>query len=404
VQDGLARVRAWNRHEQHDVVGVMTGTSADAVDVVLAHFSGGAVSAAAGTAPPRVIASHAAPLPHGLRAEVLAAASAGMIEPERILRLDAGLGELYAAAVLELLGTAGIEPASVGAIGLHGQTIRHIPRADGGGQAMSWQLGSAAILAERTGICVVSDFRSADTAAGGEGAPLVPLADWWLFRSNIEARILLNLGGMANLTWLPRDARLEDVIAFDTGPGNAVIDALAMTCAGTRYDADGALAASGRVDERLLGELLGDEYFARTPPRSTGRERFGAAYASRMLERARTSGVADADVVATATALTSASVADGIDRFVRPRGAVDAVYASGGGVRNRTLMEGLARRLAPTPVRTLADLGVDASAKEALAFACLAHRTLCGLPGNAPSATGASHPVVLGRITAGRHS
>jgi anhydro-N-acetylmuramic acid kinase len=351
-----------------------------------------------------VIAIRSTPLPPELRSEVLAVASAGSLEPERLMRLDAALGELYAAAVLGLLGDAGIDPGAVDAIGLHGQTIRHIPRAEGGGQAMSWQLGSASILAERSGITVISDFRSADTAAGGEGAPLVPLADWWLFRSDDEARVLLNLGGMANLTWLPRGARLDDVIAFDTGPGNALIDALATACTGRPYDAGGTMAARGRVDETRLAELLEDPYFRRTPPRSTGRERFGEAYAARLLETARAAGQSDADVLATATALTCASVADAVDRFVRPHGAVDAVYASGGGVRNRTLMYGLAQRLAPTPVHTLDDLGVDVSAKEALAFACLAHRTLCGLPGNAPSATGAAHPVLLGRIAPGRTS
>lgn len=404
MSDALERVRSWNQRGTHDVLGIMTGTSADAVDVVLARFDGGARSAAAGNGRPRVIAMRSSPLPGSLRGEVLAVASAGTVEPERVMRLDAGLGELYAAAVLELLASEGIEPAAIDAIGLHGQTIRHIPRAEGGGQAMTWQVGSAAVLAERTGIAVVSDFRSADTAAGGEGAPLVPLADWWLFRSAEESRVLLNLGGMANLTWLPRDARLEDVIAFDTGPGNAVIDALANTCFGQPFDDNGARAASGRVDERLLAELLDDEYFARTPPRSTGRERFGAAYAARLLEKARAAGRSDEDVLATATALTAATVADAIERFVRPRGTVDALYASGGGVRNRTLLFDLARRLAPVPVHTLEDLGVDVSAKEALAFACLAQRTLCGLPGNAPSATGAAHPALLGRISIGRMS
>lgn len=404
MPDALARVRTWNDRDAHDVLGIMTGTSADAVDVVLARFAGGASAAAAGSARPSVVASGSTPLPEGLRSEVLAVAAAGTLEPERVMRLDAGLGELYAAAVLELLAGARIDPSQVDAIGLHGQTIRHIPRADGGGQAMTWQLGSASVLAERTGITVVSDFRSADTAAGGEGAPLVPLADWWLFRSAEQSRVLLNLGGMANLTWLPRGGRLEDVIAFDTGPGNAVIDALAAACTGRPFDENGALAAAGRVDEELLARLLRDDYFDRTPPRSTGRERFGAAYAARLLEQARGEGLSDADLLATATELTCASVADAVERFVRPRGEIGAVYASGGGVRNRTLMTALARRLEPTPLRTLDDLGVNVSAKEALAFACLAQRTLCGLPGNAPSATGAAHPVLLGRIAVGRAS
>jgi len=259
------------------------------------------------------------------------------------------------------------------------------------------------VLAERTGITVVSDFRSRDVAAGGEGAPLVPLADWWLFRSGTESRVLLNLGGMANVTHLPRRAGLERVLAFDTGPGNAVSDALvALTSGGAaRHDAGGAAAARGRPSAALLDELLAEPFFALPPPRSTGRERFGASFAEAMRARGASLGLSDDDLLATAVELTAASVAGAIDQHLRTRGGVDAVYASGGGVGNTTLMAALGRRLGDTRLASLSELGVAPASKEALAFAFLAHQTLCGLPGNLPGATGAAHQAVLGSITPG---
>ena len=318
------------------------------------------------------------------------------------MALDAALGERYADAVRDLLASSGIAAGEVDAIGSHGQTVRHVPRSAGGGRALTLQLGSAAVLAERTGIAVVSDFRRRDTAAGGEGAPLVPMADAWLFRAPDESRVLLNLGGIANLTHLPRRGSAAEVIAFDTGPGSAVMDALAERRSGgrERFDAGGAFAASGRASESMLAELLADPFFRLVPPRSTGREHFGAALATQLASRAAALGVGEADLARTALELTAASVAAAIARFLQPRG-VDAVYASGGGVANRTLMESLARRIAPLPLRSLETLGVPPAAKEAMAFAMLAHLTLCGLPGNLTGATGANRPVVLGHITPG---
>ncbi len=378
------------------VVGLMTGTSADAVDAVLVHFAGAGLSAKH-----RVVAYRETPLEDGLRREVLEVAAAPTLAPERLMRLDAALGETYAEAVMALLREAGVEPGDVGAIGSHGQTVRHVPRAAGGGRALTLQLGSAAVLAERTGIAVVSDFRTRDTAAGGEGAPLVPVADWWLFRSETEARALLNLGGMANVTHLPRGATLEQVTAFDTGPGNAVLDGLveAATAGLSRHDEGGQLAAAGRADEGLLSELLADPFFREPPPRSTGRERFGAAYAARLREIAEQLGLSLEDALATAVELTARSVADAVREFLLPRGGVDALYASGGGVRNATLMVALRQRMPDLRIERLDALGVAPEAKEALAFALLAHLTLSGVAGNVPGATGARHPVVLGHVT-----
>ena len=396
--DALAAVRGYTARREHLIVGLMTGTSADAVDAVLVRFRGLGLDARH-----EVLAYRETPLEPALRREVLEVAAAQELAPERLMRLDAALGECFAATVLELLAGAKVDPGRVDAVGSHGQTVRHIPRHQGEGQALTLQLGSAALLAEHSGLTVVSDFRTRDTAAGGEGAPLVPLADWWLFHSKSEARALLNLGGMANVTWLARDGSLADVLAFDTGPGNSVLDALMSLRSDGRetHDRDGAVAASGRVNEALLAELLEDPFFALPPPRSTGREHFGDSYAVQLRDVGRSLGISEEDVLATAVELTAASVAGALHRFIVPRGRPDALYVSGGGVRNRTLMQALERRIAGISLQPLAVLGVPPEAKEALAFAFLAHQTLCGLAGNVPSATGAAHAVVLGHITPG---
>ena len=246
--DALLGVRGYLARDPHLLVGLMTGTSADAVDAALVRFEGLGLESRH-----QLLAYRETTLEPALRREVLEVAGAASLPPERLMRLDAALGECYAAAVFELLAAADVAPARIDAVGSHGQTVRHLPRAREGGQALTLQIGSAAILAERTGLTVVSDFRSRDTAAGGEGAPLVPLADWWLFRSPEESRALLNLGGMANVTHLPRGAGLDRVLAFDTGPGNAVIDALAALASGTATSRRAARAGRLRRPPRCRG-------------------------------------------------------------------------------------------------------------------------------------------------------
>lgn len=396
--DPLARVRGYRERATHLVAGLMTGTSADAVDAALVRFHGHGLETRH-----EMVAYRETELEPALRVEVLAVAAAGSVELDRLLRLDQALGERYAAAVLELAAEAGLDPTELDAVGMHGQTLRHVARREGGGQAFTLQAGSAAVVAERTGVTVVSDFRSRDVAAGGEGAPLVPLVDWWLFHSGDESRVLLNLGGIANVTHLPRGAGVERMVAFDTGPGNMVLDSLVRLRTGgvERLDHGGRWAARGRVHEPLMAELLADPFFSQEPPRSTGRERFGGHYAETLQRVGRSMGLGDDDLLATAVELTAVSVADAVRSFLVPRGGVDAVYASGGGVLNATLMAALERRLAPIPVRSTEHLGLAAAGKEALAFAFLAHQTLGGTPGNVPAATGASRPVVLGHITPG---
>ena len=398
ARDALTPIRDYRSRPERLVVGLMTGTSADGVDAVLVRLKGEGLAATY-----EVLAESETPLDDDLRSEVLAVAAAETLEPERFMRLDSELAEAYADSVRAVAEQAGVKLADISAIGSHGQTVRHLPRSATSGRALTLQLGSAATLAERTGVCVVSDFRRRDTAAGGEGAPLVPIADFWLFRSNSESRVLLNLGGMANVTWLKKGGSLADVLAFDTGPGNAVLEGLVR--AGTRglarHDESGGLAASGRAHEGLLEELLADPFFATPPPRSTGRERFGDHYADRLADLGEAMGLSLEDTLATAVELTAVSIERAIRDYLSPHGKVDALYASGGGVRNVTLMMALRRRLDGIRVARLDELGVSASIKEALAFAFLAHLTLCGEPGNVPAATGARHPVVLGSITPG---
>lgn len=396
-RDALSSLRDYRTKPERLIVGLMTGTSADAVDAVLVRLKGDGLAATH-----EVLAERELPLDDELRAEVLAVAAAKTVEPERLMRLDVRLAEVYAEAVRAIAEEASVKLTAICAIGSHGQTVRHIPRA-GTARALTLQLGSPHTLAERTGITVVSDFRKRDTAAGGEGAPLVPIADWWLFHSDKESRVLLNLGGMANVTWLKKGGALSDVVAFDTGPGNAVLDGLVR--AGTRglaqRDDAGGLAASGRAHEALLEELLADPFFSLPPPRSTGRERFGDGYAERLAELGEGMGLTLEDTLATAVELTAASIEQALREHLAPRGKVDAVYASGGGVRNVTLMLALRRRLDGIRLERLDELGVSAGIKEALAFAFLAHLTLCGEAGNVPGATGARHAVVLGSITPG---
>ena len=397
-RDALTQIRDYRSRPERMVVGLMTGTSADAVDAVLVRLKGEGLAATH-----EVLAELETPFDDELRSEVLAVSAAATLEPERLMRLDCELAEAYSESVHEVAEQAGVKLHEISAIGSHGQTVRHLPRTSAGGRALTLQLGSSATLAERTGVCVVSDFRRRDTAAGGEGAPLVPIADYWLFRSDKESRVLLNLGGMANVTWLKKGCSLADVLAFDTGPGNAVLDGLVR--AGTRglarHDESGQLAASGRAHEGLLEELLADPFFNTPPPRSTGRETFGDHYADRLADLGEEMGLSLEDTLATAVELTAASIERAIGEYLSPRGKVDALYASGGGVRNVTLMMALRRRLDGIRVDRLDVLGVSPGIKEALAFAFLAHLTLCGEPGNVPGATGARHPVVLGSITPG---
>jgi len=377
-------------------VGIMTGTSVDGIEAALVTLKG---------APPRLswkLRAHISPAFDAELARTIRAVAGGEARTAaEFAALDAALGEVYAAATLELLAEAGVAPSEVAAIGLHGQTIHHRgPRDPASGEAggVTWQIGSAAVLAERTGIRVVHDFRSADVAAGGEGAPLVPYIDYLLFRSEHVARCLLNLGGIANLTAMPPNAEPEQVIAFDTGPANMLLDLIVQRFSGgaLTYDEDGRRAVGGEPDEELLSEALADPFFDLPPPRSTGRERFGPAFLDTWFAR---SDLSEADLLVTAAMLSASAVAQAIEDFVQPEIPLGAVYASGGGTKNPVLMAALEAALDPIELHVLEELGLSASAKEAVAFAVLAHETLHRRSGNLPGVTGASRPLILGSIT-----
>ena len=352
------------------VAGVMSGTSLDGIDVAIVEIRGARI---------QTIGFRSTPYPSATRAALLAPLDAAAIS-----RLNFHLGEIYARAVLAAIRRFG--PASL--IGCHGQTIYH----RGGEHTL--QIGEPAVLAERTGLPVVSGFRARDIAAGGHGAPLVSFVDFLLFRHPRRARIALNIGGIANVTIVPPAARAQDVAAFDTGPGNMVIDALAreFTRGRQHYDRDGRIAASGRIHRELLARLLEDPYYRRPGPKSAGREQYGAEF----VERLKQSGASFPDLIATATALTAATIAGSL------RSLAGDLIVSGGGVHNRYLMAQLAAFLPQMSIATSAEYGIDPDAKEAIAFALLAWQTWQHRPSNLPSATGARHPVVLGSITPGQ--
>jgi anhydro-N-acetylmuramic acid kinase len=356
------------------VAGIMSGTSLDGIDVAIVEIRGRRVE---------TIGFTSTPYPAAVRAAILGVSNCPT-HTAAISRLNFQLGELYARAVLAAVKRYG----PVELIGCHGQTVFHE------GRSNTLQLGEPAVLAERTGVPVVANFRARDIAAGGEGAPLVPFVDYLLFRHPRRCRVALNIGGIANITVIPAGCGPEEVVAFDTGPGNMVIDALAREFSGGKLNCDrgGRIAESGNVNRPLLDELLRDPYYRRKPPKSAGREQYGAEF----VERLRQSGAPLPDLIATATVLTAATIAIAVQRA--GVGPADLI-CSGGGTHNPQIMGHLAGFLPGASISTSSDHGIDADAKEAIAFAILAHETWRRKPSNLPSATGAGRAVVLGSIT-----
>jgi anhydro-N-acetylmuramic acid kinase len=385
-RDPLGEFLALRAVEPRRIVGLISGTSADGVDAALVEVRG----AGEGTRT-RLLGFTTRAYEAPLRARVVAAGE-GTVPELTALHFD--LGEAFAAAALDVMALARRDGLEVHLIGSHGQTIRHHPRPrDDVGRAATLQAAEPAVIVERTGLPVIADFRTRDVAAGGEGAPLVPLADWLLFRAPGRVRACLNLGGIANVTIL--GDRPESIYAFDLGPANMPMDTVVEGWTGgrERFDGDGERAAAGRVDPDLLEALLGHPFLALRPPKSTGREAFGQSFVAPLVRRF---AGREADLVATLTRFVAEMVGDGLRRHVRE--PVDEVLVSGGGTRNPTLMAWLGEVLHPRPVRSIAELGLDPDAKEAVAFALLANETLFGHPGNVPSATGASGARVLGKI------
>lgn len=375
------------------VAGIMSGTSLDGIDVAIVEIEGRGWNKRVST-----VAFDGTPYPRPLREAILAVSNCDT-HTAAISRLNFLLGEMYANAVISTCAGAHIPLDSVELIGCHGQTIFHEGqpvKVLGRQVASTLQIGEGSIIAECTGIPVVCDFRPRDMAAGGRGAPLVPYVDYLLFRDRRIGRVALNLGGIGNITAIAPGAAPEDVIAFDTGPGNMIIDALTVehTKGRQTFDRGGSLAAKGEVNQKLLDTLLRDPFYRQPPPKTAGREQYGREF----IERLKKNALPLLDLIATATAFTAATVAAAIDRFVRPRMAPDELIVSGGGAHNPRIMAYLAAFLPGTRVLTSADYGIDVDAKEAIAFAILAYETWHRRPSNLPSATGARRAVVLGKI------
>lgn len=376
------------------VIGLMSGTSADGVDAAVVRLQG---------TPPsldwEVLGHTHRPLTLELRAELFACFTPETGSVDRLCRLNFALGKLFGATTLDAMKEAGLSTNDIDLIGSHGQTLWHEPPKDEMGSTL--QLGEPAIIVEMTGIPVVSNFRARDMAVGGQGAPLVPLTDWLLLSHPTKVRCAQNIGGIANVTFLPAmdGSDRDDVIAFDTGPGNMLIDEAARlaTNGEWNYDHDGELASQGRVDNLLLAEWLQEPYFQIKPPRTTGRELFGAQRAARYWSQAVRQGLEPNDIVATLTMFTARSIEHAYRTYLPS--LPDEIIVSGGGAKNKTLMKMLAERLEPIPVKTSDEFGLGIEAKEAVAFAVLAYETWHKRPGNLPSATGASRAVILGNIT-----
>ena len=380
------------------IVGLMSGTSADGIDAVVARIwrAGGRLRSA-------VLCHVHQRFSAKLRERILHACLHGSVD--EICELNFLLGERFAEAALAVIRKSKAKSRDISAIGSHGQTIKHLPNAR---TASTLQIGEPAVIAERTGITTIADFRVRDMAAGGQGAPLVPFADWALFTDAARPRIVQNIGGIGNLTYLPPRASLEDVIAFDTGPGNMIIDAVVSALSKGRktYDRNGRWAARGNVSEKLLTDMMAHPFLKKRPPKTTGREEFGEPFVRKILTAGRRLRLRPDDLAATVTAFTAASIAQSYKRFIFPKlSAMERrklqVILGGGGAKNPMLRRMLKERVAEAEFFTHEDFGIANSAKEALAFAILAHETLAGRPGNVPGATGAKKAVVLGKIVPG---
>ena len=372
----------------------MSGTSLDGIDVAIVDITGSGFKAKI-----NVLTSHSVPYPRKIREALLAISNMSAFTGD-ISRLNFLLGELYAEALEETAERAQIPLTTIKLIGCHGQTIFHEGQGAqylGKKVASTFQIGESSVISERTGIDVISNFRERDVAAGGKGAPLVPYLDYMLIRHRGRGRVAINIGGVANLTAIPPNTSTDRVIAFDTGPGNMIIDQLVtrITAGGQTYDRDGIIAASGEIDPKLLAKLLRDKYFRAKPPKTAGREQYGTEYVSKLLD----TELSSEDLIATATALTAESIALGVRNFVLTDMRVDEIFVSGGGTHNPTLMKMLRKAMDPIPVMETTEVGLDVDAKEAIAFAVMAYETAHCRPSNVPMATGAKRPVVLGKVT-----
>ena len=381
-------------------LGLMSGTSVDGIDVALVRI---APSITENAAHARLENFVTVSFPGAIRAEVLRIAEGARVSAGEISQLNFRLGQIFGEAALRACRKFRLSPRRLSVIGSHGQTIFHQggpSRFLGRRVASTLQIGEPAIIAAITGVTTVGDFRPADMAVGGQGAPLVPFVDYLLYRDARRGRAVLNIGGIANVTIIPKAASPREVIAFDTGPGNMVIDALVreFTSGRRSYDAEAQMASRGQLLPALLDSLLAENYFRKAPPKSTGREQYGNVYAGKILAWGRRHRARPEDLVRTATMLTALSIADALNRWVLPRTSISQLLVSGGGARNPLILAQLSAALGEIEVTTTEALGLPGDAKEAFVFALLADQTLYGRPANLASATGARRPAILGKI------
>jgi anhydro-N-acetylmuramic acid kinase len=381
------------------VLGMMSGTSADGIDVALARISGALPHLNA-----KLLAHTSVQFPPALRKEILRVAEQQPITAGALSQLDFRLGQVFADAVIAACRKFGVSPKRISLIGSHGQTIFHQGKPTnflGRPTASTLQIGEPSLIAARTGITTVGDFRPADIALGGQGAPLVPYADYLLYCHPKLGRVSLNLGGIANITVLPRAAKPQQVLAFDTGPANMLIDALVshFRRGRQRFDENARLASQGHSNPALLDELMRDPYLRLAPPKSTGREYYGQAYLKKILTLGRRHRAKPNDLIRAATIFTALSVVDALNRFVFPKTKIHQLIVSGGGAHNPLILAQLSAALPGVEVLPSGRLGVPEDAKEAFAFALLAYETFHQRPANLPSATGARGPAILGKIS-----
>lgn len=383
--------------ESRLVVGIMSGTSADGIDVALCRITGHGTDSQI-----RQLDFYFQPFSQDVRQEILRLASGQAANAGDFCRINFLLGQLYADAVEAMCARRGMDPRQIDLIGSHGQTLWHIPQEEpylGRNFRSTLQLGEFSVLSQRFGCPVIGDFRVRDVAAGGLGAPLVPYSEYLIYRSKHQCVALQNIGGIGNITCLPPDCALDEVFAFDTGPGNMIMDAVyaALTQGQETYDVGGACAATGRVHPGLMTMLMMDPYLTREPPKTTGREYYGPAYVRRILDYASEHRLSGPDLMATVTDFTAQTIRVSVERFfpVKP----DRLIVGGGGSLNKTLMADIARALPDCQVMTNEALGLDSNAKEAVAFAVLANETIFAGANNVPSVTGAKNPVVMGKIS-----
>ena len=397
--ENLIRLR---EKDSRNVIGLMSGTSFDGIDACLVKITGNGLSTEI-----EIIEFETYPYKEEIRELIFDASKEQTGRVDKICQLNFTLGKLFADAAGQIAEKSSIPISDIDIIGSHGQTIYHISslkeKADKKVRS-TLQIAEPSIIAQETGVTTVGDFRTRDIAAGGEGAPLVPYADFILFGKDGIGRAVQNIGGIANVTFLPAGCSINEIIAFDNGPGNMIIDRFAeiITEGKLKYDKDGELASKGKLNQDLLERLCSHPYLSIPPPKSTGREDFGIQFSDNLYEELKRDNVDFLDTITTVTVFTAKSISDSYRKYIQPSYKLSEVVMSGGGVYNPILLQFLKEYLENINIRKVEEFGIPSDAKEALAFAILANETICGNPGNVPSATGARERVVLGKIIPGR--